>query len=231
MSSHYAILIILCLVALYSLFLNLKVIGNNPFITLRLVCTLLFIYSATRYIALIFYRDTPNYSQLMALRYFYFATSIGLTGSTLSAVWYATPLYREKVKYPYLLVGFLPWALFYLYIILRQPTRIVKSEGIGYELMLTGQFPLYLSIVQGSFAIIILVLCLIGIWKYKNVQMRVQLGIIILAQLALMVDGLSSYKGMLHTIPPFTLSEAFGFLAVYYILSSPIKEIKGISNA
>lgn len=231
MSSNYAILIILCLIALYSLFLNLKVIGENPFLMLRLICTLLFIYSATRYITLMFYRDTPNYSQLMALRYFYFATSIGLTGTTLSAVWYATPLYREKVKYPYMLLGFLPWALFYLYIILKQPTRIIKSEGMGYELMLTGQFPIYLSVAQGSFVIIILILCLIGIWRYKNVQMRVQLGIIVLAQLVLTIDGLSYYTGTLCTIPPFTLSEAFGFFAVYYILSSPIKEIKGITNA
>ncbi len=231
MSSSYAILIILCLIALYSLFLNLKVIGDNPFILLRLVCTFLFIYSATRYMALVVYGDAPSYSQLAALRYFYFATSIGLTGATLSAVWYVTPLYREKVKYPYMLLGFLPWALFYLYIILKQPTRIIKDERIGYELILTGQFPLYLSIIQGCFVAIILILCLIGIWKYKNVQMRVQLAIIILAQLALTIDGLSYYVDGLCTIPPFTLSEAFGFFAIYYILSKPIKDIKGISNA
>ena len=231
MSSSYAILIILCLIALYSLFLNLKVIGNNPFILLRLVCMILFVYSTTRYVTLIVYGDAPSYSQLVALRYFYFATSMGLTGTTLSAVWYATPLYREKIKYPYMLLGFLPWTLFYLYVILRQPTRIVKGECIGYQLILTGQFPLYLSIVQGCFVIMILILCLIGIWKYKNVQMRVQLGIIMLAQLALTIDGLSYYRDSLCIIPPFTLSEAFGFFAVYYILSNPIKEIKGISNA
>ena len=231
MSSSYAILIIICLIALYSLFLNLKVIGNNPFMLLRLVCIFLFIYSATRYITLVVYGDTPSYNQLVALRYFYFATSIGLTGTTLSAVWYATPLYRERIKYPYVLLGFLPCALFYLYMILKQPTRIVKSEKIGYELILTGQFPMYLSIVQGCFVGVILILCLIGIWRYKNVQMRVQLAIIILAQLALTIDGLSYYVDRIWTIPPFTLSEAFGFFAVYYILSKPIKDIKGISNA
>ncbi len=230
MSSQYAILIILCLIALYSIFLNLKVMEDNTFLLLRLIGTVLLIYSATRYITLIVYGDAPNYYQLRLLRYFYFASSIGLTGMTLSAIWYVTPLYREKMKYPYWIAGFLPWISFYLYLIIMQPTKIIKGKGIGYELVLTGQFPLYLSLVQGLFVIIAIILCLIGIFKYKSIQIRGQLFIIILAQLALAVDGSSYYSQGIHTIPPFTLTEAFGFIAVYYIFCKPIKEIKGISN-
>ena len=230
MSSQYTILVILCLFALYSIFLNLKVIEENAFLLIRLVGTVLLIYSATRYITLIVYGDAPNYYQLRLLRYFYFATSIGLTGMTLSAIWYVTPLYREKIKYPYWIGGFLPWTLFYLYLIIMQPTKIIKGKSMGYELVLTGQFPLYLSVAQGLFVMIAIILCLIGILKYKSLQIRGQLLMIILAQLALTADGLSYYSQSITTIPPFTLTEAFGFFAIYYTLSQPIKEIKGISN-
>ncbi len=228
MNSGYALLVILCLGALYSIWINLKAIGNNPFRLLSVACTIALVFSAWRYITLMIYGDSPSYGQMVALRGFYYSTSIGLGITMVSAVWYAIPLYREKIKYPYYLGAFLPWFLFYLYILIKQPTRIMQGESFGYVLVLVKPFPTYLGLMQGSFVLIIILLCCIGLLRYKHIQIRVQMCVMIISQLMLAIDGLGYLKARHNSIPPFTLSEAFAFFAIYYIFSKPIKEIKGI---
>lgn len=230
MERGYILLIGLCILAIYVLILNLKVISSNRYTLLKVVCTLLFVFSILRYLTLIVYGDKPTYDQLVALRYFYFATSIGLTLPTAAAVWYVTPLYRGKIKYPYYLVFFLPWIIFYLKLILTQPTHIVQGSRFGYVLELVEPYPIYLSVAQGSFVMIMVVLALIGILKYRSIQIRVQLFVIIVAQMMLTLDGLSYLFEGITTIPPFTVSEIAGFLAVYYAFKVRLIEVKGIKN-
>lgn len=230
MNRGYFLLIGLCVLGIYVLFLNLFVIKDNKFTVLRQVCTVLFLFSITRYMTLIAYGDHLELSALMKLRYFYFATSIGLTIPTASAVWYITPMYREKIKYPYYLLCFLPWILFYTYLIVRQPTQIIQGSSYGYELQLIGSFPLYLSIAQGSFITVIIILSIIGLIRYKNIQLRVEYIILILAQITLTLDGLGYYIGNGRLFPPFTASEILGFAAIYYTFKVPIIEIKGIAS-
>lgn len=216
MSKLYITLITICIIAVAVLMLNIATVNKNTYTLLKVVCTSLFAFSMMRYFTLIVYGDTPTLAQLEALRYFYLATSIGLTIPTASAIWYITPVYRKKIRYgPYLLL-FLPWIIFYFFVIITQPTEIKMAPTFGYTLELTGKFPLYLSIAQGSFVGLMIILCLIGFFKYKNEYLRSQYFVLIIAQLLLTLDGLSYYMPVLRVFPPFTVTEVFGFLAVFY---------------
>lgn len=222
----YLLLIAICIIAIGVLMLNIAAVNKNPYKLLKVVCISLFAFSMMRYLTLIVYGDKPTLAQLEALRYFYLATSIGLTIPTASAVWYITPLYNKKISYGRYLLLFTPWILFYLFVIVTQPTEIKMAPNFGYTLELTGKFPLYLSIAQGSFVIIIILLCLIGLFKYKNAYLRSQYFVIIIAQILLTLDGLSYYRPMLSVFPPFTVTEVFGFLATYYAFRHKNLEIK-----
>ncbi|MDF2877589.1 MAG: hypothetical protein K0S30_685 [Clostridia bacterium] len=230
MEQGYILLIGLCIIAVGVLVLNIGAVLHNRYLTLKLVCILLFVFSMFRYFTLIVYGDFPTYDQLMALRYFYLASSIGLTIPTVSALWYITPLYREKIGYKQYLLFFTPWIIFYGYVIITQPTEIVQGESFGYALELTGRFPIYLSIAQSAMIAVIIILSGIGLVKYKNLQLRVQYIIIILAQITLFLDGLSYFVEIPRTFPRFTVSEVFGFLAVLYAFSTKMIEDKGIRN-
>ena len=144
-----------------------------------------------------------------------------------SAIWYITPHLREKVAYLKYIACFLPWALFYLFLIITQPTEIVLGKSYGYELILTGQYPLYLSIAQGSFIAIMLGLCIWGYVKYKHSQLRSQYIAMILALITLALDGVSYYIPVFSLFPPFTLSEIFGFLAILYAYANKPLRIIG----
>lgn len=226
----YKVLVITCIFALIAVIINLKALDNNPYPLLKTFVSVLLCFTALRYLTLIVYGDSPDYSLLNTLRYFYLASSIGITMTTASAVWYVTPRYREKIDYPYFLACFLPWILFYVYIIIKQPTEIVQGSQFGYQLILTGKLSFYLSIVQGSFVSIIVILCLIGIICYKHLQIRIQLFMIILAQLLLTLDGLSYGSNRLRVFQPFTLTEAFALATTYYAFSIVIKSIHALKN-
>lgn len=220
MIGGYMILIVTCIVAIGVLLLNIKAVSSNSYKLLRGVCLFLFAFTLLRYFTLIVYGDSPSYDQMVELRYFYLASSIGLTLTTASAIWYITPLYREKINYGLYLLFFTPWILFYSYVIITQPTRIVQGKSFGYVLELIPPYFKYLSIAQSSFIILMITLCIIGMIKYKHAQLRVQLFIIILAQIALVLDGLTYFLPIRHTFNPFTVSEVLGFLAVWYAFSN-----------
>lgn len=226
----YKVLIISCILACIAVIMNLKALEKNPYPVLKVIVSILVSFTVLRYLTLIVYGDSPDYHLLNTLRYFYFASSIGISLTTASAVWYVTPCYREKIAYPYFLLCFLPWIIFYLYILIKQPTEIVQGRQFGYHLRLIGDFSKYLGMVQGAFVSIIVILCVIGLVSYKNLQIRIQLVLIILAQLLLTLDGMSyRYQGV-RVIQPFTLTEGFALLTTYYAFSIPIKSLKPLKN-
>lgn len=222
---NYLILIVGAALALGAVIMNGWAAMQLKDSSLRKILWLLLAFTATRYMTLIVYGDHPNLGQLESLRYFYFASSIGITMTTVLAVWYAVPLYREKLSAACMLLCFLPWQLFYGYVIIGQPTEIVKGEYFGYMLRLVGQFPFYLSIVQGSFTVVILGLIIIGFVKFKHPKIRVQLFFLMAAQLLLSLDGISFGKGGMHVFVPFTVTEAFAFMAAYYTFRNAVKSI------
>lgn len=230
MGSSYIVLIGICLVALYVLILNIGQIKHNKFGFLKGVCIGLLIFSMLRYITLIIYGNHPSAALLVQTRYFYLATSIGLTIPIASAIWYIIPFYRQNIRYSTYLLCFLPWIIFYVYVLVTQPTVITKGVSYGYQLQLVPPFKAYLAIVQGSFTIVIFTLALIGIFKYKNIQIRVQCMLLLIALVTLWVDGASFFGESLRLVPPFTLSEIGGFLAVYYAFKLKPYEIRGYQN-
>lgn len=226
----YQILIIVCILALIAVIMNLRVLEYNVYPVLKIIVSVMVSFTALRYVTLIVYGDSPDYQLLNALRYFYLASSIGIPLTTVSALWYVTPCYREKIQYPYFLACFFPWIIFYLYILIKQPTKIVQGIQFGYQLRLTGEFTKYLSVAQGCFVGVIIILCGIGIVCYKHLQMRTQLFIIILAQLLLALDGFNYSSHKLWVIQPFTLTEGFALVATYYAFSVSIKSLKPLKN-
>lgn len=222
---NYLMLILGAALALGAIMMNGLATMKLKDSSLRKILWLLLAFTATRYITLIVYGDHPNLAQLEGLRYFYFASSIGVTMTTVLAVWYAVPLYREKLSPAGALLCFLPWQLFYGYVILGQPTQIVKGERFGYILRLVGKFPLYLSIVQVSFTVVILVLIVIGLIRFKHPQIRVQLFFLMAAQVLLFLDGLTFGKGGMSVFVPFTVTEAFAFMATYYTFNHAVRSI------
>ncbi|MHC1750136.1 MAG: hypothetical protein AB9856_17855 [Cellulosilyticaceae bacterium] len=218
MNPMYAILIVICIIAIIVLVFDLAAVFQNKNKVLKIVCLILFAFSMMRYLTLIIYGNSPNASQLEILKYFYLATSIGLAIPTASAIWYITPMYRCKIQYVKYLLLFTPWIIFDSYVLITQPTKISVAPSYGYILALTGKFPMYSSIAKGSFAIIIIMLCLIGFLKYKNEQLRSQYFVLIMAQILLVLDGVMCFMPLLETLPKFTISEIIGFLGIFYAL-------------
>ena len=112
MSTSYFLLIVLCVLALIVLMVNIGIVQKKENVTLKWICTFLFAFSMMRYLTLIVYGDHPTLGQLEILRYFYLATSIGITMTMASTVWCITPYIREKLNYLTYLVLFTPWILF-----------------------------------------------------------------------------------------------------------------------
>ena len=220
----YLFLITLCIIAIIVLMINIGVVSKKDKPLMKWVCIILFAFSMLRYLTLIVYGDHPTLNQLETLKSFYFATSIGLTIPMASAVWFITPFLREKISYLKYLLFFTPWILFYLFLIIRTPAEIEVGQNIGYTLKLTDNFPIYLSIAQGSFVAIMIILSLIGFIKYKNEYLRSAYGLIIAACILLTIDGIGFFVPLRNFIPPFTVTEIFGFLSILYAFSlKPIK--------
>ncbi len=215
-----------CIVALVVIGYNIKTLGNKENQQLKIIGSLLLGFTALRYITLIIYGVSYDLALLNSMRYFYYASSIGITLLTALAVWYAIPTIKERIQPIFYLCCFLPWILFYLYVIIKQPTQIVESKLFGYELVLISPFNRYLGIAQASFIVVIIGLCIIGILSYKHLQIRIELLMIILAQILLVIDGVSISKSMHHFFRLFTVTEAFALWTVYYVFSHPLKMIK-----
>lgn len=227
MDKMYIALIMICIVAIGVLMLNIGIVSKKEYPVMKWVCIGLFAFSMMRYLTLIVYGDSPSLGQLEVLKYFYLATSIGLTMPLASVIWYITPHLREKIAYLKYMAFYIPWIIFYLVLIVIQPTEIKLGESFGYTLALTGDWPKYLSIAQGSFVVITFSICLWGWCKYKNSHLRSQYLALLLALVALGLDGLGYFIPTLSIFPPFTVSEVLGFLAIGYgFTGKPLKTYK-----
>ena len=219
------------LLALGAIMMNLIAVKKLHKQQLKRITSSLLLFTMLRYITLMIYGGAPSLQALQAARYFYFASSLGLTMTTVLAIWYAMPCLREKFSASQVVLFFSPWILFYLYVIIGQPTEIVRGRSYGYVLTLTGRWPMYLSIAQGSLIVIIVLVCIYGIMRYKHLQIRVQLFFIVCAQVLLALDGMSYRLSTMQVFPPFTLSEAFGFAATYYTFGHALRAIGGGKRA
>lgn len=220
------LLIGVCIVAVIMIGYNVKAIGSVENKEIKIIGNLLLIFTSLRYITLGIYRLSYNLALLNDIRYFYYASSIGITLLTALAVWNVIPFFKERIQPMNYLLCFLPWVIFYSYLILKQPTQIVENKSFGYELVLMLPFNHYLSLVQGSFVAVIILLCIIGIVGYKHLQIRIALWVISLAQGLLVLDGMNVSSIGHHFFRLFTVTEVFALWTVYYAFSHTVKIIK-----
>jgi len=223
-------LLMICIIAIGALILNIKVIQKNPYIAIRIVCTILFILSIMRYITLLIFAKASSMEMLINMQGFYFSTVLGMTIPSLLLLWYMTPLYREKVSSVFMMILCMPWLVFYTLLLILKPYQIIKSHVLGYALRLIDPWPLYLTGLQGIFVLFFILAALYG-WKcYKHQQIRSQYMILIMCQLLFTIDGLAYFRLTVPSIPIFTLTEALGFLALYYGFSQPPIDARGVKR-
>ena len=219
-----------CLMALIVIGWNINALGGLYDKQIQIIGGVLLTFTSLRYLTLIIYAFSKNLQLLISIRYFYYASSIGITMLTALTVWYVIPFLKERIRLSYYLLCFLPWDVFYIYLIIAQPTRLIESSAYGYELVLMTPFNRYLSIVQGSFVSVMSILCILGIIKYKHPQIRTGLLIILLAQGLLVLDGIASGGQGIRIFKLFTITEAFALWAIYNALVHALKSIKAIKS-
>lgn len=221
-------LLIICIIAIGALIMNIKVIQKNSYIGIRMICTILWIGSIMRYITLLIFARAISMEILIKMQDFYFLSLIGITIPSLLLLWYITPFYREKVSSALMAIFCTPWIIFYTVLLILKPYQVIKSQTMGYTLRLTGNWPLYLTGLQGSFVLVFILAALYGYKLYKHQQTRSQYMILIMCQLLFLMDGLTYFSLMMPIIPVFTLTEALGFLALYYGYSKPPIDTRGL---
>ncbi|MBE6021614.1 MAG: hypothetical protein E7231_00110 [Cellulosilyticum sp.] len=219
-----------CIGALAMIAYSIHAIGSVEDKVFQIIGGILLSFTSLRYITLLIYAYSTNLRWIVSMRYFYYASSIGITMLTALAVWYVMPFLKKGIKLVYYLLCFLPWNLFYLYIIVKQPTCLVENSAYGYELLLVSPFERYLSIAQGSFIGVMTILCVIGIFKYKHPQIRTQLLMILLAQGLLVIDGIASGDERILLFKLFTVTEAFALAVTGHIVGNGLKQIHAIKN-
>lgn len=223
-------LLMTCIIVLCIIGWNFKALSTQIYTEIKVVGSLALCLIALRYLTLMIYAVSANYKLLLIMRYFYYASSLGLTIMMAISIWYVSPYLREQIKLASYGILFLPWGLFFTYFLLSQPTVLEESHLFGYELLISSPFKDYFNIAWISFLVVMIILCCLGMMKYKHLQIRVQLFVILLSQLLFIVDGIESSSEALCIIRPFILTEAFALWGIYYALSKPVKNIRSNSK-
>lgn len=223
-------LTIICSVAIGVLLMNIKMIQKNPYLGIRISCTLLFSLSTMRYITLLLFSKTPTVDLMSKLQGFYFITIIGMGIPLLLLMWYITPLYREMIKPLGMVLICMPYMMLYGTIVILKPFKVMKDQTAGYLIRTTGNWSLYLATIQILFMTTYIILALCGFSLYKHKQTRSQYLVLIMCQLLFLVDGLTYFSLGTPSIPVFTLTEVFGFVGIYYGFSKPTIDARGIKH-
>ena len=107
-----------------------------------------------------------------------------------------------------------------------QPTSIVAGKYFGYQLRIADEFIMITNAMQISFIVVVALLAMDGILRYKHLQIRTQLILMLISQLLVAVD-VYTFNGINHYIfMPFTLTDVCVLVATYYAFSTPIRMIK-----
>lgn len=197
---------------------------------IKITANIFFILGMLKYVTVILYYFLEELKVLLLLRYFYFMSSLSLTMLIAMAIWYVTPFLKERKKLDRFLIYFLPWIIFYIYFVLKQPTQLSTSSLYHYDLVIIQPFTTYFMIAELSFSFVIMSLCCIGMNTYKHLQIRVELLLLLLASVLLAIDALYLNSTGLRCFKIFTVSEIFAYWVCFYTLSHAIKPIKAIKN-
>jgi hypothetical protein len=211
--------IAICLVAIFVIMTVIKNVNEIPLKAFKIMCMACLAFSLTRYLTLICYTYVTHLAQLNALRYFYFATLIGLTFLSLLALWFISPFLRDRISCVKFMTWFLPCFLIYLLVILGAP-KTLDITAIGYRLVLNDTVLKYVVILEILIKLCIFVIGGLGFLKYKNPLIRTRYTLLLVIQIPLILDGLSVFLPLQGLFVPFTVSEVLAFLGLSYILKN-----------
>lgn len=223
-----SIITIICILAFIVLILDIKAVFNNSYVHIKVISSALLLLSFMRYINLLLFTNGASTELLYKIQYFYFITYMIFPILFMLVLWYITPFYRQKINAIYLYLLYMPWIIFYMALSVLKPYRIIKSNSTGYVLVLQGKWGIYLNVAQSIFCVIFIIASIYAYNLYKHKQVRSQYLVLIICQLLFLVDGIIYLGYGSPLIQPFTLTEVFGFLGIYYgFARSPI-DARGI---
>ncbi len=167
----------------------------------------------SRYITMALFTSFDAPQRLWSLRHCWFATSVGLT---LPSVFAIDQLVRHPAMSPKkLLRWFSPFLVAYGCVILFAPMTVEPDRVSGWTPHLAGNWQRLLGLVQGTFVISFISICVLFIRKIPSRPIQTALAGLLVAHLYLGVDGLLLVCGRWY-FRPFLYSEMLTLLAIWY---------------
>lgn len=166
-----------------------------------------------RYATLALFTQDDAPQRWMGLRFFWLATSIGLT---LPSVFAVDQLLRHPAMTPQkLLKGYTPFLAIYLTLMLLPQPLVVADPIVGWSLELPTAWRWLLSATQLIFVVLFVTGCALFILKIPTPAIRRALAGLAAAHLLLAVDGAVVALGGWH-FWPFLLTEMLALLAIWH---------------
>lgn len=169
-----------------------------------------------RYVTMALFTQSDAPERFWAMRRLWFSTSYGLTLPSVVAV---DQLIRHPAMTPKkLLTWFSPFLLAYAAISLFGAFHPVQHPVIGWQPELSPAWMLAVTVVQSVFVLSFIAGCLLFIRKIPVRPIQAALAVLVLAYVALGLDGLLLATGRWY-FHPFLFSEMLTLLALWYAFS------------
>ena len=171
------------------------------------------VFVISRYVTLALFTNGEAPRRFWILRHCWFATSIGLT---LPSVFAIDQLLRHPALSPKkLLWWFAPFLAVYSSVMLFGAVTPVPDRVVGWMLRLGAGWRVLVSVVQGTFVIGFVAICVLLIRKISSRPIRRALLGLAVGQLYLGIDGVLLALGRWY-FRPFLYSEMLALLAIWY---------------
>lgn len=219
-----------CIAILGMIIWSIKAIKQQGDEKIRWGCECLLIVTALRYIIEIGYIMEMNEMWLKTLRPVFEVGVITIGLLSAISMWYALPCLREGIKLSYYIGCFLPWYGLGLYGIILQPTLLVAQSGRGYEVMIQAKYAMYYQMLQYSFIGVIGLIGIVGLMKYKHLQIRTQISVILMAQGLWAFETVNIGKADLLMVRSSRMAELLMIWAAGFGLSRMVRSHKKITS-
>lgn len=212
-----------CLIALILNGWLIKVLAQINDKWLKVLLEILAFANVIRYVALMIGSDCEAHAILTYLRYFYPVSRISLPILLALSIWRVIPLLKDRMKWYHYGMMISPYWILSSYWVMKWVYNGIRQNERYFEMPLgISLYPywFWLGLIFGG---IMSLLCVGGIIRYKHLQIRTQLLIILCAWLLWVLDSISMSRQVLYLMMPFVLSEAFAMWAVCYAFSKSVK--------
>ena len=167
----------------------------------------------SRYLAMAFFATTESPERVWGWRHCWFATSLGLT---LSSVFAVDQLIRHPAISPKkLLAWYSPFLIIYGAVILFAQMTVVPDKVAGWAVRLSPGWQRLLSTTHGVFVLAFLSICALLMRKIPSRPIRTALLGLILAHGVLAMDGTLMALGVWY-FRPYLYSEMLALFALWH---------------